>query len=256
MKFLLIVAALLISVTSLHAQVMTSAEEEPPDAQTVEQSAEATSPWRIFGSLTGGLLPSSISLSGLPGVASCCPEYTDASGWSAGLGFGASYSVSSTVRVEGQLGLGTMQPSTSATEIVPLNDNFETVDGTIQHEIDISILALDIRLGVSAEITSGLEIMAAPSIMIPLSSTFTQTETLTDPQTVEFINGERTWNNADGPLGSAAAVFSLGGGIRYLFDAGGGWKVGPEVWYHYALVDLVEEWRVHRITAGVLIGLP
>ena len=253
MKMIWIVSAMFVSVTILPAQVMTSADEEP--TQDVLPAA-SDSKWKLFGSLSGGLLPSSISLSGLPGVASCCPEYTSASGWTAGLGFGGAYELSSTIQIEGLLSVESLQPSTSADEIVPLNDNFETVDGTIRHEIDLSIVAVDIRVGVAAEITPGLTLMAAPSIMIPLSSTFTQTETLVEPQTVEFIDGQRTWNDADGPLGSAAAVFSLGGGIRYLFEMDSGWRIGPEVWYHYALVDLVDQWRVHRLTAGVLIGLP
>ena len=249
MKTLPVLIAILLSAATMQAQETTSVGEDRPNPP---EAPPTTSPWQFTASLAGGTLPSSIALSGLPGVASCCPEYTSAAGWIAGLNAGVGYAVSSTVMLEGGLGFHAMQPSTSADEVVPMNAQLETVDGTIRHEITIDAVMLEIRAGLSAELAPGLRLMAAPSILVPLSATFTQTEELVEPQTVEFVNGSTTWNNAEGPL-TADPVVSIGGGARYTFALSSTLSLGPEVWYHFALTDLVSGWTTNRLTLGIVL---
>ena len=246
MRVLILLLVLATASASLWSQATTAlAKDEPsPDAPGTD------TPLSILAGLSGGLLPSSVSLSGLPGIASCCPEYTSASGWIAGLTVGVGYAVSKTVSLEGGLGFHLMRPSTSADEVVPMNAQFQTVDGTISHEISIDALTLEIRTGVSAALAPGLRVMVAPSILLPLSATFTQTEELVEPETVEFVDGKKTWNNTDGPL-TVDPVVSLGAGARYTFAIANAIALGPEVWYHFAFTDMVPDWRVNRLTLGV-----
>lgn len=246
-RALIILVCFLMAMPVWSQETTSLTKSEPaPDAPSSD------SPLSILASVSGGLLPSSISLSGLPGIASCCPEYTSASGWIAGLNVGVGYAVSKTVSLEGGLGFHLMQPSTNADEVIPMNARFETVDGTVRHEITVDAMMMEIRAGVTAALAPGFRVMAAPSILIPLSASFTQTEELVEPRTVEFIDGKRTWNNADGPL-TADPVVSLGAGARYTFAIANAIALGPEVWYHFAFTDMVPDWRVNRLTLGVVV---
>lgn len=248
---LLVAAALVSAAARVSAQTATTSEVDSM-AATQPPVPRASSVVAIHAGMYGGILPSTISLSGLPGVSSCCPEYTSASGWTAGLEIGASYLLSSSILIEGGLGVLTLQPATTVDEVVPMNARFQTVDGTIRHSISVSSIQLNVSIGVAARLAPGMHVMLRPSMLLPLSASFTQTEELVSPEDVEFIDGSSTWNNADGPL-AVSAVITLSGGIRYSVDFDPVWSVGPELWYHYAVTDLVEQWTVHRLSLGVTL---
>ena len=78
-----------------------------------------------------------------------------------------------------------------------MNRQFETVDGTVRHEISVTSSLFDVHVGMAGVLVDGFSIYGDLGGMLMMSSSFEQTETLVEPQDVEFIDGSSTWNNAD-----------------------------------------------------------
>jgi hypothetical protein len=194
----------------------------------------------------------------LPGVPSCCPDYSDGDGL--GLGLGLLYEIPLSLRLSLSL-----RASYAAHDGLLQSQEATTVSvggvptpAVIEHSLDATLTTVGIEQIAGYRVFADLYVNAGGRLGFVLGKTFNQKEILLEPAGGTFENGLRTRNIQNGDIPDAAALrTSLIAGISYRLpmDVDGSLILVPELLFEYGASSLVSglDWSVNTVRAGVSV---
>ncbi|MDP4236795.1 MAG: OmpA family protein, partial [Bacteroidota bacterium] len=195
----------------------------------------------------------------LPGVPDCNASYKS------GFGFGPSFGAFYELPLAGKFSLLLRGAYTSYSQKLVSNEETPVIiggvqsQGVIEHSITASLASLGIQPLASYHITDAFAIHIGGEIGYMMRSSFSQIETLTQPQgTGVFDNGLRTRNQQSGKIpNSSSIVASLLGGISYQFplNHANTMQAVPELSYSYGLTSVAKgiTWSVNSLRGAIAI---
>lgn len=241
-------------VTLLMIQVPMYAGANPQDEISIHPSYE----WIRLGTtvsldqkwLRGGFR-------GVPGVPSCCPEYSNATATSFGGGLLVEAPLTSRWSVGTRLNLAQLGGDFVSNEQTLVYANaLQSTQATIEHTRKPRITAMLVEPNITYNPYDNFTLGLGVQLGFTLSTSFTQSEALLSPDNIVFENGERTRLSTSGSITRQNSVQSaIIGRIAYewALDEIGQMTLGPEVSYAHAFSDMVEdaEWSTHALRVGV-----
>ncbi len=212
----------------------------------------------------GGLLHYNLNLhsssfSKLPGVPSCCPEFT--SGFGSGFSFGGlfDYPLDYDLMLNFRLIYGTYGGSFEELEPeIVLIDGFET-QGKFKHELDASIGAITGEFMAGYRLWRDLFAHAGFKTGFMLNADYDQIETVAEPSDRgTFGNGRSYRNDTSGSIDEASAFqFGINAGVSYELPLNKDryLLLVPELYYSFMFTPVVSgyDWFIHTIRAGVAV---
>jgi outer membrane protein OmpA-like peptidoglycan-associated protein len=191
----------------------------------------------------------------LPEVPCCNPGYSSAKGLGA---FGAAIldvPLGHVFSLQPLFGVSSDNATLSTEEQRVVNLNGEAYDGRILHELKTSAVLLTVDALVAARIVGGLRLGVGPSIMIPLSASYTKSETLLEPEGLVWENGSTVRENGSGSLGLTSPMFAITGTLSYEFAVSDRITFMPMVMGSLPLTQYEPSvsWYVTPIRAGIAI---
>lgn len=220
-------------------------------------SAQLVERWRIGGFVNWGLLDYTANLRALPGVPSCCPQYTDGGGNT--LGFGASWQLPlfSQFAWEGRLSFVNYNGTLEAEEYELVTAGRDTTTATFGHSIQVKQPGLGFDGLFSFAPVLGLRLIGGVRGEWMMGGTFHQEEVILSPDNIRFENEQRRRLVYDGDLSDETPLhFSVVGGIRYELplNTGRTMLLSPEILFWQDFSDIVEDrdWRNRGVRFGLL----
>lgn len=208
------------------------------------------------------------SFSGLPGIPSCCPEYTGGSGKDPLGGLFFEYPLSSSFLLT--LGADYAGHSVMMSEREPLTIivRGQVVQGAFAHTLDATLASIGLEPGVSWNPVAGLLLHGGVRLGTLITKEYAQREQIVEPEgTGTFIDSlgndtqSRTRNESSGEIPQTALLAHAIGGIAYdlPLDGDGTLTLRPGVSYALGLTDMVDglSWKANsvRFTLGVTYAL-
>lgn len=196
----------------------------------------------------------------LPDLGNCCPGFTGGSGggWLVGASFLSPLNDQWTldVRAGYQSGSVDMQETESKLIVQP-SGVFESA--TIRHDLSATFARLAVEPMAVYAIAPNVGLKMGLFGAYQMSSTFRQAEVLQTPSNAVFENGQRSRNQAEGDISSAAALnlgLTVGIGTELPLDVDRVFTMSPELLVTYAPTSLVSDisWTKTMIRAGVVIS--
>lgn len=241
-------------VTLLMIQVTMHAGANPQDEISIHPSYE----WIRLGTtvsldqkwLRGGFR-------GVPGVPSCCPEYSNATATSVGGGLLVEAPLTSRWSLGARLTLAQLGGDFVSNEQTLVYANaLQSTQATIEHTRKPRITSLLLEPNISYNPYDAFTIGLGVQLGFTLSTSFNQTEELLSPDNIVFENGTRTRLSTSGSItrdNSVQATLVGRLGYEWALDEIGQMTLGPEISYAHAFTDLVEdaEWSTHALRIGV-----
>ena len=193
----------------------------------------------------------------LPGVPSCCPQYTDGDG--GGFGIGLLYEIPLATRfslalrgsyaTHGAL-LISRETSTVGISGVP-------TEAIIEHSIDAGLSSIGLEPLVGYRLFGDLRLHAGGRIGYVLGKRYEQREELIEPNGT-FENGLRTRNDTDGDIPDAStmhAAFVTGFSYSLPMNGEGTLFLRPELLYSFGITQVVSDltWQANAARAGIAI---
>lgn len=191
----------------------------------------------------------------LPEVPCCNPGYSNATGLGA---FGAAVldvPLGHVFSLQPLFGVYSDNATLSTEEQRVVNLNGEAYDGLILHELQTSAVLLSLDALVAARIVGGLRLGIGPSVMIPLSASYTKSETLVEPEGLVWENGSTVRENGSGSLGLTSPMFALTGSLSYEFAISERVTIMPMVMgsIPFTAYEPSVSWYVTPVRAGIAI---
>ena len=195
-------------------------------------------------------------INGLPGVPSCCPDYTNGSGIGYSAGVLAEIPFADPWRVGWLLSLASYDGKLQTLEYEEVNANRALVVATFEHTIESNINAIGLESYIGYEVISNLKLRLGLRGDLLFGQNFSQQERLAAPEGITYETGRRTRLEFDGTVSSAAPLHgAVVGGIRYdlPINKNKSWAIAPEISGWYGLTDLIKDvpWSVHGLRLGV-----
>jgi hypothetical protein len=130
----------------------------------------------------------------------------------------------------------------------------------LQDELETSLSIVQIDLGVAYSLfESGVYLSCSPVLILPLSATWKQTETITVPHNVYYVNGSSSKVLLDGDIPNIKSFVGLRLGGGALLPLGETLVFSPELTYMLPLGDLQSDfaWSMSGIdlSLGVMFRL-
>ncbi len=193
---------------------------------------------------------------------SCCPEFTTGSGSGPGFGAWVGFPLSPSLRLLTRLTYTTESGVLQDDErsfVADLRDtnNPKVVDATFRHELTATLSSIGIQPMVAWRAVGGLDLMGGLRLGFVTTSTFRQTEVLTQPEDFgAYLGAGRTWVDTGGAIPDASSIrATLSIGARYVLplNADHSLFLAPEFTYQYALTGVTSSvnWNVHQLSAGL-----
>lgn len=246
--FLYILLFTLLSISSLSGQAFIS-----------DSTNRKTLLWTA--TVSGGLNNNqhNASFSGLPGVPSCCPNYSGGSG--TGLNIGAKFSipVNRIMFAEMRLGFSNLNGTMAALQTQTIDDN-GVATGVFEHKIDTRISILTFEPTASFVLFNSLQCYGGLSLGAVTSATYTQTETLLSPSDVVFENDSRVRNRFSDKISQVPVLQAgLTAGLTYTIPLSndGSFCATPEIAYTLGLTNVVstgDSWKINTLRIGLGIS--
>lgn len=212
----------------------------------------------IFGNADIAL--TSANMTGLPGIPSCCPEYSSAVdiGMLGGLGYIAP--LDQTFALHVRMHYWSFGSSLKDTETLPVVD----LDGgpsaaTIEHTLNGTFQQISIEPLLGYKLTGGLSALGGLTLGGAFSTEYDQKETLVTPVDGTFQNKSRERNVLNGSIPNPN-VFQAGVTVGLTYDlplnADGSLVISPEVLFTYSVLPHAQNvsWNTHHLRAGLAIG--
>lgn len=195
-------------------------------------------------------------ITGLPGVPSCCPSYTDGNGH--GLTFGASVEAPIVRGLYGGFRLQFVgyEGTLAAEEQELVTADRDTTTATFGHTIDMSQSAVATEAILSVDVLPRLRFLAGARLDVMLGGTYRQQERIITPGNIRFENGLRMRMVYDGSLPRQAPTHgAVTAGFRYDFPLNNDHTLmlSPEVQVWQGFVDMVRGTELSM--RGVRVGL-
>jgi len=193
---------------------------------------------------------------------SCCPQFTTGSGSGPGFGAWLGLPLSNNLRLLTRLTYtsesGVLQDD-ERSFVADLRDtiNPKVVDATFHHELTATLTSIGIQPMLAWRAVGGLDIMGGLRVGLVTTSTFRQTEVLTQPDDYgAYLGTGRTWVDTGGPIPDGSSLrATLSVGARYVLplNADHSLFLAPEFTYQYALTGVTSSvtWNVHQLSAGL-----
>lgn len=260
---LLVGGLLLAGTTAGHAQVFGGTKEEvppppPPPPAAVEAPAAPAGDERHVWSLglagAGGIAMHSASFTGLPGVASCCPEYTG------GTGAGMLFGLDALVPLNGKLSLTVLAGYQSASVTMETDEpttvrvGSQAVQTSFHHTLEGSFGILTIEPAIEYRL-GGLGLQAGLRTGLVMNGTYDQRETIADPSIpYTYDDGSEVNNASSGPINDLSGFqFGIVLGARYHVPIAGRLELVPHIAFAPFFTDMVTNvpWSVSTIRGGL-----
>lgn len=237
---------------------------------TATVAAQNTDTTQRIGIYVGGAyLMHSASFVNLPGMASCCPEYTDGTGL--GLYAGVEYSLplSTKWRLSFRGGYASMPGSFTVDEFIGYaldgtGDDAQVVRATSQHTLTTSMSALEImprlELRPFADLGLGFHILLDGQLLF--GGTYESKETLIEPSGGIYADTRtNVRNERSGDITNASTfVLSYGVGFHWPIQLNDTWWVTPEFSAFGGLMDVADlsyesdaSWKISSLRLGVAL---
>lgn len=196
----------------------------------------------------------SVEFRTLPGVPSCCPSYSEGDGFGfAGL-VGYRLGLSGSVRLGLGLGLytntGTFNSDES--ELFSSQDGQSNTVGSFRHTLNASIFGTVVEPMIETDIL-GASVEIGPSIEIPLTSKYDQSETVNTPGFVFADNGQRTRNQRSGEIEDLQTIVpSIRASVKAQFPLGdGGLTIQPTLTARVGLSSMLQSEQWGLLSFGI-----
>ena len=196
----------------------------------------------------------------LPGVSSCCPNYSDGFGSAFSLGpllkFNISPNVFLDTRILYHISSGLMNESESINLII----DGKSQEGIFEYNLKSNIQILSLEPTVGYKITNDFTASAGFCFGILLSGKYESYEQLTKPESRgTFNNGTRTRNQFAGKipdLNSIQAGLKFGLAYKLPMDSYSDWYLSPEINYIFHFTNIATDinWKTNSLTFGLSIS--
>lgn len=217
---------------------------------------------RLF--LTGGILGSAnihrANFTELPSVPNRGSLFTSGFGTGGVLLAGVEYQpAQSSIRLGAALSYHLMSATLRSTEFVGniIRGN-EVVQGKVEHQLVSQYAPVSVEPYVALPIpgVDNMLLRVGGAIGIPLTRSYTQRQLLLTPEDrgYTFASGGRTYNESEGDLPRAAALYMAAiVGLRYDVAVHRLLRVSPEISYTHGLTNIVDnlDWNISSIRFGV-----
>lgn len=197
--------------------------------QEVQEDSVVARPHTLGVYGAAGVAWSSVPANGVEGVPTCCPEYTDNSGftWQAGVRYGIPVSFGGLALRAGLLQVGVT--STVEQTVGSVLVNGSVVDAVVANELSLQNLSLTVGLDVDFMLTSRLGLTAGLAVGLPLDQTYSISETLLTPGAL-FENGTTVRNAVSSAEVGENTVFIVPSlGLHYNVAIGDAWTLKPHL---------------------------
>lgn len=194
---------------------------------------------------------------------SCCPRFTDGTG--SGYQFGGWYerSLTGPLSLTTRLMLSYDAVSFSFDErsyVADLRDTPRVVPAVFRHQLSCTQAQIVLEPLLALGFAGSGSVLLGPRLGVPITSTFTQSETLAKPTEFgSFLNGGRVWISNSGDIPSTPSLsIALSGALRWGLNltSSGSIVMLPELSFSYALTPVSQgaQWYAHAIRLSVSLG--
>ena len=204
----------------------------------------------------------------LPGIPSCCPQYTDGSGGGFAIGglfeipFNPAIGISFRLGYSGLSGdLTKVEKNIGNTIIIPINDpnNPIITSVDVEHLIEAKLHTLGFEPTVNFKFFHNLYMDAGFRLGYLFSSKINHSEKIIRPENVTFLDGRVIRNdtsNAELPNRNSLQVFGIVG-IGYQLPISKDAFIQPELRYHIPFLNISDvSWKVATLQLGASIKFP
>ncbi len=201
-----------------------------------------------------------VTFTGLPGVPSCCPEYSY--GLGSGYSFGGlfDYPINYNFLVSLRIGYSSYSASFDKNETI---DNI-IVDGTgrrgeIEHLLDVSVGSIGIEPVASYRLTNSLFVHAGLRLSLVTGTYYDQIENIIDPpDRGTFADGRSFRNDSDGDIQNSLSFhegLTIGTSYELQMNREKSLFLVPEVYYTYFFTPVISnyDWTIHNLSLGLAI---
>lgn len=215
--------------------------------------------WRLGGYAGGQIIGYTVDIAGLPGIPTCCPEFTDGSGQ--GMAIGASYELR-LPQVDPRFSVGTKLlfslygTTLEAEERKLVTADRDTATAIFGHTIETSQPALGAEFYGGFEVMPRLTLLGGGRVDMMLGGSYHQQEEIISPETIRYENDQRTRLVFDGsipeenPLHLSAVI-----GARYdiPINLDHTLYLSPEVifWQGFSNIINGNEWTMRGVRFGL-----
>lgn len=193
----------------------------------------------------------------MPGVNSCCDQFTGGNGFGYNFNFRYEYGIYENLYLGAGFGYRINSADLSFNETRPFNfTGNDLVQGQVEHKIATELSTIGLTIGGRYHFTNELYSFLGYRYGIINQSNYTQTEELITPKEYgTFSNGSRLWTNANGTF-EANNINSIEGEIGYQLPLSGkNLKIIPTLNFSLGLTNLLSDssWKANQIMAGVRV---
>ncbi len=192
----------------------------------------------------------------LPGIPNCCPNFSNGTGFGLNGGVLAGYAVTERINIISTLGFVSMSGILKTEQMVPFVSNDAISLARIGHSIDTKLNCLIWGAGMEYEFTAKLSGIIKFNLANIILYDFVQEERLLSPEGLVFENGQRVRNRVQGKIPEINKIqYSISLGIRYYIRISNRLHLGPELYYSFALSDLVNNTKWKISSSHLLLNL-
>ena len=213
----------------------------------------------VFGNVDFAL--TTANFTGIPGVASCCPEYSSAS--DIGMLGGLAYVTPFDEKMALHLRMHYWSYSSSLRDvetqpIVDLDGNPATA--SVEHSLNGTFQQISVEPLLGYKLAGNLSALGGVTLGASFANDYDQKETLLEPADGTFQNKSRQRNVLQGAIPNAG-VFQAGITLGLTYDlplnADGSLVLSPEVLFTYSVLPHISSvaWNTHHVRAGIAIGI-
>lgn len=263
MKTVAIIVVVIASVETALSQGSDNPDREAYDPSDSLGNPEPSVLWQ-----TGGFLGfhrnvyTADDIKGLPGIPSCCPDYTSGGGLGIVIGLtgGLPFDDLWQVHFRGEYSSYSGKFKANEYELVHLAstgvDSSSLALATFEHTLEASLGALSVETFVSYEAFNNFFVSLGGRGDLLIHKTFDQKEFLASPEGITYENGKRTRLVYEGEIPEAKTLqAAIVANIRYEYplNSGGDLVVAPELAGWFGLTEPVENlpWSIHGVRVGV-----
>jgi outer membrane protein OmpA-like peptidoglycan-associated protein len=233
------------------------------------QHTDTTS--RIGVALGGAYALHSASFTNLPGMNSCCPEYTSGAGFGPTAGLEWNMPLSTTWRFGVRAGYANLPGIFTEQEFIGYaldgsGDDAKVVRATSEHQLTTSMSALEImpRVQFRPFDDLGLGVHAVLDGQLLFGGTYDASEKLITPNDGIFADtrtNERGQQSGD-ITNLSSFVLAFGIGVHWDLQLSDSWWLTPEISYYQGLMDVADlsyepdaSWKVSSLRTGLVVTM-
>ncbi|MCS7000647.1 MAG: hypothetical protein RML15_06965 [Bacteroidota bacterium] len=214
---------------------------------------------RIGASALGGITLHVADFSSLPELPSCCPQFREGSGLSAGAAVWGEYAIGSNFSLGLRIGIARFAGMLRALERKPVLLDDTPTDAVIQHSLSTQFHSMRWEGYLDVRASQVLDVYLGIGTDLIQFAEGNIREELVQPDRGTFENGSRTRNERSASLvGTVRSMPSLTAGMRFSIPLGTlqQWSLMPELCFRYGLEPIArtQQWYVYSVLVGIGIA--